>query len=87
MDGPNRSELITVDEARAEFGLSERAAWYAMRDGGVPRYRLRNAGKRTFVRRADLARVLAVGVPYAPVPPGPSRPRASDPDGSDAATT
>ena len=49
-------ELITVEEAAARLGISERTAWSVVRRSDVMRYRLPGQGKTTFLRWPEIER-------------------------------
>ncbi len=50
-------EYIDVAQAAQELGLGQSTVWLLMKRANLPRYRIPGAGKRTFIRRSDLARL------------------------------
>ncbi|MDP9473775.1 MAG: helix-turn-helix domain-containing protein [Chloroflexota bacterium] len=71
MENPqDEQEFVTVAEAAARLGLSERTVWDVVRRGAVVRYRLPGQGKTTFVRWPDLERAYRAPRPIGPLPDG-----------------
>ncbi len=68
MENPqDEQEFVTVAEAAARLGLSERTVWDVVRRGAVVRYRLPGQGKTTFVRWPDLERAYRAPRPIGPL--------------------
>lgn len=58
MSGDERKEYLTVEDVADELGVSVPTAWNYLRQSGVQRYHIPGRGKRTFIARRDLPKVL-----------------------------
>lgn len=63
----NDAEYLTVAELAKEWGLGESTVWLMVKRSDVTRYRIPGQGKRTFIKRSDLAKLrepIPVGVEH-----------------------
>lgn len=64
----NDAKYLTVAELAKEWGLGESTVWLMVKRSDVTRYRIPGQGKRTFIKRGDLAKLrepIPVGVEHA----------------------
>ena len=51
-------EYLNIAQAAAELGLGQSTVWLLLKRADLPRYRIPGHGKRTFIRRSDLPRLI-----------------------------